>query len=629
MPVCNTVRVRRHLLICAAAISAVGVFSAPSAAFAEPRAVCSIDDERLPELTGITAIPGGGYMAVTRQPAFLRMYKIDGACKATRVLNDQSVEPRAIEDIARTPDGAFWIGDIGDIDLDRPTLMISKVAPGATRATKFRLQYPDTKYDAAAFVMQPNGVPVILTREVPKSGSDAVVKIFTTAGPLAPGTTAMKAAGTFTVPKSTTPGGALGKVGQALVSGASLSPDGKKVVVRTYTDAYEWDIEGDVATTLASGKAPRATPLPNEGRGEAITYTTDGAGFVTGSMSQPSPLLEWAPAPLPAPSAATKPTTSTEAADDEPSFFSSLTLGQLGGLIQGVGAVGLLMLIGGIVGIVRFRRAQREPEEASLDVRMAEARSRNHSGVPDIPPAEATVSLPRVGADQAMTAVHGAEAPTRGTVYGSPAAGGGPAGRRATVYGGRPEASPQQEKPRGTVYGGTTYGAEPTPPSAAPRGTTYGGGAANPSDQGGTRRPAGQVYGRPAGTPQASPAAQPPQRPSSVAQPQRPSTAQPPQRPSTVAQPPQRGPGHRGSARWRGRATAEPHRASPARCLRASTAAPSTAAGPPGGERRARVRTTPCTRVPSRAPRETGAPVVPPPRALPVRLGETARRSRF
>ncbi len=58
-----------------------------------------------------------------------------------------------------------------------------------------------------------------------------------------------------------------------MITGAAVSPDRSRVVLRTYAEAYEWDVtDGDVVKAITSG-VPRVTPLPDEPQGEAIAYT--------------------------------------------------------------------------------------------------------------------------------------------------------------------------------------------------------------------------------------------------------------------------------------------------------------------------------------------------------------------
>src|SRR3712207_6972861 len=54
---------------------------------------------------------------------------------------------------------------------------------------------------------------------------------------------------------------------------------GGKVVLRTYSDALEWDVSGGDVLAALTGK-PRVTPLPDEPFGEAITYSRDGKSLL-------------------------------------------------------------------------------------------------------------------------------------------------------------------------------------------------------------------------------------------------------------------------------------------------------------------------------------------------------------
>ncbi|MCW2505151.1 MAG: hypothetical protein JWO79_3435, partial [Actinomycetia bacterium] len=433
------------------AFGAVGVFALPAAAAAGPTAVCTMSSEIISSVTGISAV-SDGYVVLNNAGSGnpLRLYKLDSACKATRILSDPNITVFSPQDLARTPDGTLWVGDIGDTQNERSVIVIDKIASGATKGARIRLKYPDGAHNAAAMVVQPDGIPVVFTWEA------SAAKIYTTAAapPVGQTATTLQAAGVLTLPASTTDGGTLGPTSRKVVSGAAISPDGKKLVVRTLTDAYEWDINGTVAATLKSGVKPRVTPLPNESDGQSITYTTDGAGYVTVSTGKNAKLLSWSPAPLPEPSAATKAGTGPAATAAAPSrsLLSRLTLSQLNGMMLGAAAVGLLMLLGGIFGIVRFRRQLGSDDEPSLEEKLANSRRGPVNGVPQDqwdgdppPPAGQTAFVPRVagGQPQSATSVLAAEQQS---------------GRGGTVYGGNPD-SPR----RSTVYGAP---AEPGPPPA-------------------------------------------------------------------------------------------------------------------------------------------------------------------
>ena len=85
------------------------------------------------------------------------------------------------------------------------------------------------------------------------------------------------------------------RIAQVMVTGAATSPDRKRVALRTYTTAYEWDVpDGDVVKAITTS-TPRVTELPNEPQGESIAYTVDGQQFLTcNDEAVPTQILRYA-----------------------------------------------------------------------------------------------------------------------------------------------------------------------------------------------------------------------------------------------------------------------------------------------------------------------------------------------
>ncbi len=168
----------------------------------------------------------------------------------------------------------------------------------------------------------------------------------------------LKQVGSFTPEKTGTPNHLL-FIGSALITGGAVSPDGSKAVIRTMSDAYEFDVSnGDVAAAVTSGKY-RITPLPNEPQGEGISYTPDGKTFVTCSdQNGPSTLLRYAPAKANSGKAAAGAQVPSPQADTR-SFISKLTLQDITYIVVGVGVLGLILVIGGILGIRNSRKRRR------------------------------------------------------------------------------------------------------------------------------------------------------------------------------------------------------------------------------------------------------------------------------
>jgi hypothetical protein len=153
------------------------------------------------------------------------------------------------EDIALGPcipeqgwDGrtCLFIGDIGDNDERRNQVVIYAVpepdpSSGAARAPTsaahaLAVRYPDGPHDAEALVVLPDGRLDIVT----KGRSGAVLRFEIPASAWAHGDLEAPDADTLPI----TPAFFLGR----WVTGAAAAPDGRTVVVRTYTEIYRFEI---------------------------------------------------------------------------------------------------------------------------------------------------------------------------------------------------------------------------------------------------------------------------------------------------------------------------------------------------------------------------------------------------
>jgi hypothetical protein len=307
------------------------------------------------ELSGLVAIDNG-YLTVNDSnddTSAMKIFRLDNQCKLTSSTSYPSGSPaRDPEDLAMAPDGTVWVADIGDNDSTRNTMALWKLAPNSKTPVIHRLTYPDGAHDAETLLIGSSGVPVIVTKSLGKPAS-----IYVPSAELVPNSQAgvpLKKVGEFAPPPSETPGG-VGPPGRLVVTGGAVSPDGKRVVLRTYNDAFEWDVpDGDLVKAITTGK-PRATPLPNEPQGESITYTRDGASFVTVSdvaRGKSTPLLRYTPA-APAPTAPAK--SAGPASNASKSSSSGLTFNDITYLVAAVGVLGLVLVIIGVIAIRRSR----------------------------------------------------------------------------------------------------------------------------------------------------------------------------------------------------------------------------------------------------------------------------------
>jgi hypothetical protein len=324
--------------------------------------VCTVDDKRLPEVSGLAATEDG-YVVVNDSSDVdnrRRIFFLDQDCAVTRSVRYPS-RPRDTEDLARAPDGTIWIGDIGDNDRVRETVALWKLAPDAQSPVLHRVSYPDGAHDAEALLLSGDGTPIIVTKD---SGTPG---LYAPARALRAGqTTPLRRVGQFTLPRSTT-SNPFSIFGRQLVTGGAVAPDGSRVALRTYADALEFDVpDGDVVRAVTEG-TPRVIPLPDEPQGETVTYAPDGAALLTlsekgdgESAADPVllryPMADRDPKPSPSPTATPRAAPGDTKLDrDRPAESRRDVSGQF------VGAVALTLLVLVAVGGFAVWRARRRP----------------------------------------------------------------------------------------------------------------------------------------------------------------------------------------------------------------------------------------------------------------------------
>jgi hypothetical protein len=252
----------------------LGLLMATPAAVAHqvpaPTEACTITDPELGELSGLAADAGHWY-ATNDGGTAATVYVLGKDCQVQDVVTG-AVDPYDVEDMALAGDGTFWLSDTGDNDADRDTVALISLTPSG-ETTLYRLTYPDGRHDAEALLLAPDGTPFIVTKS-PLGTAD----VYRPAAPLtSPGPTPLEHVLAVRLNSTDTPGGPVpGVVGSVTVTGASASPDGTAIALRTYTDAYLFPMaDGDVVAALA-GK-PVRVPLPDEAQGEAIALSPDGS----------------------------------------------------------------------------------------------------------------------------------------------------------------------------------------------------------------------------------------------------------------------------------------------------------------------------------------------------------------
>ncbi|SDS74695.1 hypothetical protein [Actinoplanes derwentensis] len=336
------------------AVLSVSLTAVPIPMAAAPQTTCTVKNDLLDEISGLAA-DGDGYVVVNDgadDPNGRKIFFLNRKCKVTDKVSYPS-QPRDTEDLARGADGTIWVGDIGDNSRVRETIGVWRLKPGGKSPTLFRMSYPDGAHDAEALLVGSDGVPIMVTKDPLTAG------VYVPAGPLtADGTTPLRRAGDFTIPITAT-SNPYGFKGRLVVTGGAVSADGRRIALRTYADAFEFDVpegqtdaEGLVKTI--SGGTARTVALPDEPQGESIAYSADGSALLTISeMADGLKKVDLLSHPLDGvPAAAQVTTEPTKAAKAAPASNNREL--PTGALIAG----GALAIAAGLIGLViaRLRR---------------------------------------------------------------------------------------------------------------------------------------------------------------------------------------------------------------------------------------------------------------------------------
>lgn len=329
--------------------------AAESAAPAKPANKCTMKDPKLAELSGLYADKDRWY-AVNDGGDKATVVVLKKNCTVERQIVGQT-DPFDVEDLGRAPDGTFLLADGGDNNLERTTAALISLSP-AGKSTLFRLTYPDGKHDAEALLVGANGAPYFITKEPGNAGVYSPIRQLKSPGP-----TPLKKVATIKLAATDTPGGPVpGKIGSRTVTGGAVSPDGKVVAVRTYTDAYLYAAP-DKDVVKALNTKPVRVPLPNEAQGEAIAFEGDGSLVAASEkVGQPIQLVAKATslvgggAPPPAQQSASQKPPESEAPAPAGGLASN-NVEKQGIPIVPAAAVGILLVMG-VLASLRWRTSR-------------------------------------------------------------------------------------------------------------------------------------------------------------------------------------------------------------------------------------------------------------------------------
>lgn len=267
----------------ALAVALLTVLGAGPVGAAPPKQLFRITDPRIDEASGIAigrVSPNVFYVQNDSgdRSRFFALDRVTGA--TTAVIEVPGVRNDDWEDIAVAPDrsgrSSVWLADTGDNRADRDEIQVIRVDEPVIGAGDddvtivssapevWHLRYPDGPVDAESLAVGPDGTAYLVTKSVL-----GVSVVFRVPGEARAKVQTLERVATTTFVPTGAPGGPAALVGQVTATGASLSPDGSVLAIRTYTDAYLWRVaDGDLAAALRV--SPRRIALPRQPQGEGI-----------------------------------------------------------------------------------------------------------------------------------------------------------------------------------------------------------------------------------------------------------------------------------------------------------------------------------------------------------------------
>ncbi|MEV0946378.1 hypothetical protein [Rhodococcus sp. NPDC049939] len=263
--------------------------------------VCTPDDSvvgppeeaSLDELSGFVST-GGLLYAIGDSGSDRAVAVMDANCTVQRWL-PIPVDPYDVEDMAVGPDGRLWLADVGDNGRRRDTVALISMDRDTGVGELHRLSYPDGPHDAETILIQRDGTPLVVTKEL--FGAGGVYRPVGDAGVgglATPGPTPLEKAGELGAPKSAGVdadgrGVTAPALNSTMFTGGAVSADGTVAAVRNYSDVFLFSApDGDLLAALTSGPAVRAR-VPYQPQGEAVAFNENG-DLLIGSEARGGPL---------------------------------------------------------------------------------------------------------------------------------------------------------------------------------------------------------------------------------------------------------------------------------------------------------------------------------------------------
>lgn len=270
--------------------------------YGPPTTITTIKEKSISESSGLAAsrTTPGVYWTHNDSGDGPYIYAFDTRGDSLGIFRVTGAEACDWEDMAAGPGpqpntSYLYLGDIGDNDGVRDEVVVYRVVeptltvvtrrpkdrPGSTEpAEAIRLRYPDGKHDAEALLVHPTSGNIYIVIKVPIANP----VVYEAVAPFTPGKlVTMRRLGEIHVPS----------IFGGVVTGGSISPDGRRVALCDYFQGYEIVLPAgskdfdDIWKQKMTG-----FDLGKRKQGESITYRLDGDALLATSEGKQSPLIQ-------------------------------------------------------------------------------------------------------------------------------------------------------------------------------------------------------------------------------------------------------------------------------------------------------------------------------------------------
>ena len=279
------------------------VVVALSQVYGPPTTITTIKEKSITESSGLAASRStpGAYWTHNDSGDGPFIYAFDTRGDSLGIFRVTGAQARDWEDMAAGPGpdankSYLYLGDIGDNNeardevvvyrvpepaLTAATRKLTKARPGSTEpAEAIRLKYPDGKHDAEALLVHPTTGNIYIVNKVPIANP----VVYEAAAPFTTGKlVVMRRIGEIRVPS----------IFGGVVTGGSISPDGRRVALCDYFQGYEIVLPAGSRDFNDIWKQKMiGFDLGKREQGESITYRLDGKAFLATSEGKQSPLIQ-------------------------------------------------------------------------------------------------------------------------------------------------------------------------------------------------------------------------------------------------------------------------------------------------------------------------------------------------